>query len=274
MMPAASVLRGDANAGAHVLITGGGTGIGKATAAAFIASGAHVAIAGRREQVLEAGAEELRALAAAADATKDQRVVTFVADIREHDEVVALVDGVLAAFGGIDVLVNNAGGQFAAPAEDIALKGLRAVHRLNIDATWDLTHEVATRAMIPAKSGLITFTGFSPRRGIPEMVHASSARAALENLASGLSMEWSRYGIRVVCIAPGNIDTEGLAGYGEEAVAHMRREVPLGRLGAPHEVGELVAFLATPAGAYITGTTIAVDGGLDAWGQGAPPPQA
>jgi citronellol/citronellal dehydrogenase len=143
---------------------------------------------------------------------------------------------------------------------------------LNVDATWDLTHEVATRAMIPARSGLVIFTGFSPRRGIPEMLHSSSARAALENLASGLSMEWSRYGIRTVCICPGNSDTEGLQGYGEEAVARMRREVPLGRLGKPEEVGELVAFLASRAGAYITGTTLVVDGGLDAWGLSELPP--
>jgi citronellol/citronellal dehydrogenase len=263
-----TVLRADANAGKVVLVTGGGTGIGKATAAAFVATGARVAIASRRTELLEAAADELRTIAGGSG-----QVQVVTADIREPDQVVSLVDAVLAESGHIDVLVNNAGGQFGAAAEEIGLKGLRAVHRLNVDATWNLTHEVATRSMIPARSGLITFTGFSPRRGIPEYLHSSSARAALENLASGLSMEWSRYGIRSVCIAPGNIDTEGLAGYGADAVEQMRRDVPLGRLGLPEEVGQLVAFLASDAGSYITGTTIEIDGGMNAWGNTAPPPR-
>lgn len=254
----------DANAGKVVLITGGGTGIGKATARMFVQTGARVAIAGRREDVLKAAADELMDLGG--------EVLSIAADVREPDQVVSLVDGVLGWAGAIDVLVNNAGGQFAAPAEDIALKGFRAVHRLNVDAPWDLTHEVATRSMIPNRRGLVVFIGFSPRRGIPEMVHSSTARAALENMASGLSMEWSRYGVRAVCVAPGNIHTEGLEGYGEQAVAEMTREVPLGRLGEPDEVASVITFLASDAGAYVTGTTITVDGGLDAWGQGTPPP--
>ena len=176
-------------------------------------------------------------------------------------------------FGGVDVLVNNAGGQFTAPAEEITTKGMRAVHRLAIDAAWDLTREVATRSMIPGGGGLIVFLGFSPRRGIPGFAHASAARAALENLAQGLALEWSRHSIRAVCVVVGNIDTEGLAGYGAEAVEAARRQVPLGRLGEPREVGETIAFLATPGGAYITGSSVVVDGGLDAWGQGEPPPE-
>lgn len=107
------------------------------------------------------------------------------------------------------------------------------------------------------------------------MVHATSARAALENLASGLSLEWSRFGIRSVCIAPGTIATEGMeANYTAEARAQWASAVPLGRLGTPEDVSGLVTFLASPAGAYVTGTTIVVDGGADAWGAGHPaPPQ-
>jgi citronellol/citronellal dehydrogenase len=103
-------------------------------------------------------------------------------------------------------------------------------------------------------------------------VHASAARAALENLAAGLSTEWSRHGIRAVCVVPGNIDTEALAAYGEHELEASRRQVPLGRLGRPEEVADVIAFLATEGGAYITGTSVVVDGGLDAWGQGEPPP--
>jgi citronellol/citronellal dehydrogenase len=171
------------------------------------------------------------------------------------------------------VLVNNAGGQFTAPAEEITSKGMRAVHRLAIDAAWDLTREVATSSMIPGGGGLIVFLGFSPRRGIPGFAHASAARAALENLAQGLSLEWSRHSIRAVCVVVGNIDTEGLAAYGAEAVEAARRQVPLGRLGEPREVAETIAFLASAGGAYVTGSSVLVDGGLDAWGQGEPPPE-
>jgi len=177
-------------------------------------------------------------------------------------------------FGAVDVLVNNAGGQFAAPAEDIVLKGFRAVHRLNVDATWDVTQKVATRWMIPARGGVILFVGFSPRRGIPMMVHSSTARAALENLASSLSNEWSKYGIRAICVACGLIRTEGVMQYGgEEAVSAFEAMVPARRAGTPEEVAASIAFLTSPGAAYITGTTVVVDGGADAWGLGeAPPP--
>jgi citronellol/citronellal dehydrogenase len=174
--------------------------------------------------------------------------------------------------GRIDVLVNNAGGQFVATPEHISLKGWRAVHRLNVDAVWDLTRTVAERSMIPARGGLVVFIGFSPRRGIPFMVHSAAARAALENLAGGLAIEWSRYGIRAVCVATGAIDTEAFRAYGEAFVEEAIRTSPLGRLGSPEEVASVIAFLSTAGGAYVTGTTIVVDGGNDAWGLGYPPP--
>jgi citronellol/citronellal dehydrogenase len=260
----ATSLAPDANAGKLALITGGGTGIGLATARAFAGSGAAVAICGRRPEPLESARAELEAAGA--------ECLAVPCDIREPDQVRSMLDTVLKRFDAVDALVNNAGGQFAAPAEEISAKGWRAVHRLTVEATWDLTHEVATRSMIPGGGGLIVFSGFSPRRGIPDFAHASAARAALENLASGLAVEWSRHGIRSVCVNAGNIETEGLAGYGPESLERSRRQVPLGRLGRPEEVGEVIAFLASPGGAYITGTTIVVDGGVDAWGLGEPPP--
>jgi citronellol/citronellal dehydrogenase len=186
--------------------------------------------------------------------------------------VEALVEAVLERFERIDVLVNNAGGQFVAAPEDISLKGWRAVHRLNVDAVWDLTRKVAVRSMIPNLGGLVVFIGFSPRRGVPFMVHSSAARAALENLAGGLAIEWSRYRIRAVCVATGAIDTEAFRAYGPGFTDEALRSTPLGRLVAPEEVASLIAFLATPAAASITGTTIVVDGGNDAWGLGFPPP--
>jgi citronellol/citronellal dehydrogenase len=183
--------------------------------------------------------------------------------VREPEQVAALVDRALERFGRIDVLVNNAGGQFLAPAEGISLKGWRAVHRLAVDAVWDLTRTVAERSMIPNKGGVVVFIGFSPRRGMAEMAHAAAARAAIENLAGSLALEWSEHGIRTVCVALGNIATEGLDGYGPERVAEWEREVPLGRLGTPEEAAALIAFLASAGGGYVTGTTVVMDGGLD-----------
>jgi citronellol/citronellal dehydrogenase len=254
----------DANAGKVVLVTGGGTGIGRATALEFARTGARVAICGRRPEPLEAARADVDALGA--------ECLAVPADVREVAEVDALVAQVLDRFGGIDVLVNNAGGQFLAPAEEISANGWRAVHRLAVDAAWELTRLVATRSMIPARNGLVVFIGFSPRRGIPGMTHASAARAALENMAASLSNEWARYGIRAVCVAPGNILTEGLEGYGADQVAQWEREVPLGRLGTPEEVASVIAFLASAGGAYVSGSTVLVDGGVDAWGLATPPP--
>ena len=165
--------------------------------------------------------------------------------MREPEQVDALLAGVLERYERIDVLVNNAGGQFIAPAEDISPNGWRAVQRLNVDAVWYLTRAVATGSMIPAGGGLIVFIGLSPRRALPGMAHASAARAAVENLGRTLAIEWGRHRIRTVTVTPGVIRTEGLDGYGEEQVAEWEREVPIGRLGLPEEVGSLIAFLAS-----------------------------
>jgi citronellol/citronellal dehydrogenase len=247
-----SPLAPDANAGKVALVTGGGTGIGRATAFELARTGAKVVVCGRRPEPLEAVQAEL-----------GEDCLAVPTDVREPEQVAALVDRAIERFGRIDVLVNNAGGQFLAPAEEISLKGWRAVHRLAVDAVWDLTRAVAERSMIPNRDGVVVFIGFSPRRGMAEMAHAAAARAAIENLAGSLALEWSGHGIRTVCVALGNIATEGLDGYGSERVAEWEREVPLGRLGTPEEAAALIAFLASPGGGYVTGTTVVMDGGLD-----------
>ena len=247
-----SPLAPDANAGKVALVTGGGTGIGRATALELARTGAKIAVCGRRPEPLEALQVEL-----------GDACLAVPTDVREPEQVAALVEKTLVRFGRIDILVNNAGGQFLAPAEEISLKGWRAVHRLAVDAVWDLTRTVAERSMIPNKDGVVVFIGFSPRRGMAEMAHAAAARAAIENLAGSLALEWSRHGIRALCVALGNIATEGLDGYGPERVAEWEREVPLGRLGTPEEAAALIAFLASPGGGYVTGTTVVMDGGLD-----------
>jgi citronellol/citronellal dehydrogenase len=247
-----SPLAPNANEGKVALVTGGGTGIGRAVARELVRTGARVAICGRREEPLAEVQDEL-----------GDACLALQTDVREPDEVEVLVDRTLERFERIDILVNNAGGQFLAPAEEISLKGWRAVHRLAVDAVWDLTRTVATRSMIPSHGGVVVFIGFSPRRGMADFAHAAAARAAVENLAGSLALEWSGHGIRTVCVALGNIATESLDGYGPERVSEWEREVPLGRLGTPEEAAALIAFLVSAGGAYVTGTTVVMDGGLD-----------
>ena len=257
-----SPLASDALSGSIAIVTGGGTGIGAATARAIVEAGGTVAICGRRPEPLEDVASEL-----------GDACLARPCDIREPDQVSAFLDEVANRHDRVDILVNNAGGQFAARLEDTSPKGLRAVHRLNVDATWDVTTAVAHRWMIPQRGGFIAFLGFSPRRGIPSVVPSSMARSALETFAAGIALEWSRFGIRAVCVAPGVIQTEGILRYGgQEVVDAFAEHVPMRRAGTPEEVAATIVFLASAGGGYITGTTVVVDGGADAWGLGEPPP--
>jgi citronellol/citronellal dehydrogenase len=251
--------------GRVAIVTGASDGLGKQFAHGLAEAGATVVVAARRGDLLEHFAAELRDL-------HGTPALAVTADVTLESDVKALVEQTVESFGALDVLVNNAGGQFTAPAEDISDGGWRAVQRVTVDAAWSMTRTVATRAMIPGGGGLIVFVGFSPLRGIPGFAHAAAGRAGVANLASGLALEWSRHRIRAVCVAPGTVLTEALEGYGPEAVEGWARSVPLGRLGRPEEIASVIAFLASAGGAYVTGTTIVVDGGADAWGIGEPPP--
>src|SRR4051812_12560346 len=187
-------------------------------------------------------------------------------DIREEEQVAALVEGVLERHGKIDLLVNNAGGQYMVPAEDITPKGFRTVMRLNVEGTWLMTHEVATRAMIPAGGGKIVNVTLSPHNGLPAMAPSSAAPAAVENLTRGLSIEWARFGIRLTAVAAGHFETDTLkTKYPRQVVESVASTVPLQRLGQPEELAALVTFIATPGGDYLSGAVLTMDGARDNW---------
>ena len=185
--------------GQVAIVSGGGSGLGRATALELAALGARVVVCGRRREPLDETAAR----------AEGGRVEAHVCDIREEAEVEALVDSVLERHGQIDLLVNNAGGQYMTPAEDITPKGFRTVLRLNVEGTWLMSHTVATRAMIPdSRGGKIVNVTLSPHHGLPGMAHSSAARAAVENLTRVLSIEWARFGIRLSAVAPGPMATE------------------------------------------------------------------
>jgi citronellol/citronellal dehydrogenase len=249
--------------GQVALVSGGGSGLGRATALELAALGAQVVVCGRREEPLEETAA----------AAEDGRVDARRCDIREEDQVEALVDGVLERHGQIDLLVNNAGGQFLTPAEDITPKGFRTVIRLNVEGTWLMTHAVATRAMMPGtRGGKILNVTLSPHHGLPGMAHSSAARAAVENLTRVLSIEWARFGIRLVALAAGQFATETLrTKYPKQVVEGVAGTIPLGRLGTEEEFAWLVAYLASPAGDFVSGSVVTIDGARDNWFGSWPP---
>src|SRR3954447_24279976 len=246
--------------GQVVLVTSGGSGLGRATAGGLAAIGAAagdrppvgggVVAAGRRREPLD----ETAALC------EDGRCDAVVCDIREQDQVEAMVTEVLDRHGRVDTLVNNAGGQYMTPAEDISIKGWDTVVRLNLRGTWLMTHAVATKAMIPQDGGKVVNVTLSPHHGLPGMAHSSSARAAVENLTRVLSIEWARFNVRVNAIAAGHFATEALKKYPKPVFEGVARTVPLQRLGEPEEHAWLVAYLASPAGDYCSGAIFTVDG--------------
>ena len=250
-------------AGQVALVSGGGSGLGRATAVELAACGAHVVVCGRRLEPLE----ETVALA------EEGRCTAITCDIREEEWVEVLVDDVLERHGRIDLLVNNAGGQFLTPAEDITPKGFRTVIRLNVEGTWLMSHTVATKAMIPSgRGGKIVNVTLSPHHGLPGMAHSSAARAAVENLTRVLSIEWARFGITLTALAAGHFATETLrTKYPRAVVDGVAGTVPLGRLGTEEEFAWLVAFVASPGGDYMSGSIVTVDGARDNWFGSWPP---
>ncbi len=247
-------------AGQVVLVTGGGTGIGLASALRFAALGARVVIASRKQPNVDAGVAELTKIVA------EDHVFGRTCDTRESAQIDALIDEAIARFGRIDVLVNNAGGQFPTPAMHLAQKGWEAVIRNNLNGTWFMTHAVATKAMIPQKRGRIVNVIANIARGFPGMAHTGAARAGVDNLTKSLAVEWAPLGIRVNAIAPGYIESSGTNQYPEELRVKARRGCPMRRAGTPDEVARLIVTQASDQFDFVTGDTWYIDGGQKLWG--------
>jgi citronellol/citronellal dehydrogenase len=248
-------------AGHAALVTGGGTGLGKAAAAELVACGADVVITGRREEVLEEATTEI-----------GEGCSWVAGDVREPAAAAAMVDAVLERHGRLDTLVNNAGGQYFVPAEAIAAKGWAAVTRLNVGGTLLMSRTAVERAMRPAGGGTIVNVTLSPHHGLPGMTHSSTARATVEGLTRALAREWAPDGVSVVAAAAGHFDTEVLRKYPEQVWRAAARTVPLGRLGRAEEHAWLIALLASPLGRALSGSVVTLDGGRDNWFGPWPPP--
>ena len=249
-----SVFRPGLFAGQCGIVTGAGSGIGRCTAHELAALGARVALVGRKLEKLEAVAKEI------ADA--GGMASCYAADIREEERVAEVVRAVLADFGHIDFLVNNAGGQFAAPLEKISAKGFDAVVRTNLTGGFLVARECYTQAM-KANGGAIVNMIADMWNGMPNMGHSGAARAGMLNFTETAALEWAP--VRVNAVAPGWIASSGMDQYPPEMAAHIRalpKKVPLGRLGTESEISAAIVFLLSPAAAFISGSCIRIDGAV------------
>jgi citronellol/citronellal dehydrogenase len=261
--------------GRTVLVTGGGTGLGRATALELARCGATVTVAGRREEPLRETVALIECLGLATPAEPGPQ--WLVGDVRDRAQARDLIGAALERWGRLDVLVNNAGGQYFTPAEGIAAKGWGAVWRLNVDGMLNMAEEAYAQALhsagkrAPGMARVINVT-LSPHHGMPGMAHSGAARAAVEALTHELAARWAGAGIAVCTVAAGHFDTDAMSKYPDVVRAGMARSVPLQRLGTVQEHAWLVALLASPLGAAFNGSTVTLDGARDNWFGPWPPP--
>jgi len=235
-----------------VLVTGGGTGIGKEIAAQFLKAGATVFICGRKEEKLREAIGELSLLGPCFEKSTD---------IRDTSQINELAAFIKEKMGRLDILINNAGGQFLSPAEQISEKGWLAVINNNLNGTWFVTQTMANQFFIPQNEGKIITIIVNIYRGFPGMVHTGAARAGVDNMTKSLAVEWSKYNIQINAIAPGIILSSGLDNYPPKMLDGLAENIPAKRLGRVDEVASLTLFLTTKAADYLTGDTIYIDGG-------------
>lgn len=251
-----SVLREGLFAGQTIIVTGGGSGIGRCIAHEISALGARTIILGRRAEKLQHVAAEI---------VDDGGLVDHgVCDIRDDAQVQQVVSEMMARYGRIDGLVNNAGGQFPAALEDISRNGFEAVVRTNLVGGFLVSREVFRQSMKRHGGAIVNITA-DCGNGMPRMAHSGAARAGMENLTRTAAWEWGPYGVRVNAVAPGFVESSGFDTYEDPATMNMivraGENVPLKRLGAEAEVSAAVCFLLSEGAEYINGAILPVDGG-------------
>ncbi|HEY2561291.1 MAG TPA: SDR family oxidoreductase [Caldimonas sp.] len=256
---AATVYRKELFSGASVLVSGGGTGIGRAIALLFARLGAQVVVCGRNLDKLE------RVAAFARD--QGARMLPIVANVRDPEQVAALFARIAAECGTLAAVVNNAGGQFAQPAIDFSVKGWNAVVDTNLTGTWTMMQAAARHWRDAAAPGAIVNVVAVVDRGIPGIAHSMAARAGVIGAMRTVAVEWAPLGVRVNCIAPGLIASDGLDVYPEAARREFHRANPLRRPGTLAEIAEAAVFLASPSSSFMTGEVMTVDGGGRLWGE-------
>jgi citronellol/citronellal dehydrogenase len=250
-----SIYRADLFAEHTIIVTGGGSGIGRCTAHELAHLGAHVALIGRTASKLETVKAEIGEDGGSASA--------HVCDIRDEAAVAATIDAVLATRGRLDGLVNNAGGQYRAAMSTITTKGFEAVVRANLTGGFIFMREAYNRWMAN-KGGAIVNIIADIWHGWPDFAHSGAARGGMLTLSETAACEWAASGVRVNCVAPGGIASSGFDTYAVEAQAKILefpKTVPLSRFGTEAEVSAAIVYLLSPAAAYVTGECIRVDGG-------------
>lgn len=254
-----TVYRDDLLKDQTVIITGGGTGMGKAMAFLAARLGANVVLCGRT-------ATKLEEAQAAIEQLVGRLPMVVPMSIRDPDQVEAMLDAVLDRYGRIDTLINNAGGQFPQNAIDFSRKGWLAVMDLNLNGTWWMMQETAKRWIAAGKPGNIVNIVATTERGMPQSAHCCAARSGVLYLSKTLSTEWAPHKIRVNCVAPGIVETEGFGVYPDEALKRFHLANPMKQRGDAWDIAESVVYLAAPSGKFITGEVITVDGGQNQWG--------
>ncbi|WP_353228792.1 SDR family oxidoreductase [Novosphingobium sp.] len=245
-------------AGRTVLISGGGGGLGRATGWLMGRLGARLVLTGRDAAKLDQ--------ATTAMAERGIAAVGRVVDIREPDAVAALF-AQIADDGGVDILVNSAGGQFPQAAIDFSAKGWNTVINTNLNGTWHMMQGAARLWRDAARGGSIVNIVVVTRQGLHGVAHSVAARAGVVGLSQALAVEWAPLGIRINCVAPGTIETPGWRVYTPEVIAHYPDSNPMKRAGTAWDVAEAVAYLAGDAGRYVTGEVLHVAGGSQLWGE-------
>jgi citronellol/citronellal dehydrogenase len=249
-----SVFKDKLFSGRVILVTGGGSGIGRCTAHELAALGAQVVLLGRNIEKLQAVEAEIK---------KDGGLVSYqVCDIRQEDVVKAAIGDIVKQHGHIDGLVNNAGGQYITPLEKISAKGWEAVINTNLTGGFLVARECYVQSM-QARGGAIVNIVADMWGSMPGMAHSGAARAGMVSLTETAAQEWAKSGVRVNAVAPGYIASSGMDHYPPEAGAMLRNmaeTVPLGRFGNEAETSAAIVFLLSPAASFISGTTLRVDG--------------